>query len=65
MKNRDFFKVLKVFKKWRKREHFQVEIALVLLAKAFFLYLIWFFFFSHGMQDHLNDHVMVQHLMGV
>jgi hypothetical protein len=52
------------FEAWKKRDNFKIEIALVLLAKAFLLYLIWFFFFSHGLQDHLNDRLMLQHLVG-
>ncbi len=53
------------FLNWKKREHFKIEISLVILVKALFLYGLWFFFFSHGLQDHLNDALMTKHLVGV
>ena len=57
-------RLYKSFLIWKKREHFKIEISLVILVKALFLYALWFFFFSHGLQDHLNDALMAKHLVG-
>ncbi len=48
---------------WKKRHTFKFEISLVLIAKALLLYGIWVFFFSHPLQDHLDDRLMTAHFM--
>lgn len=49
--------------KWKSRHTFKLEMTLVVLVKASLLMLIWYVFFSHPLQDHLNDQKMGEHFI--